>query len=75
MKKVKFALAVFISFLVVIGSAQPVWDQEGSDFSVIPLIGENHLGQDLGYFNLLLAPQATQNFLFDSSITPIERSL
>ena len=64
MKKVKFALAVFISFLLVIGSAQPVWAQEGSDFSVIPLIGENQLGQDLGYFNLLLAPQATQKLSF-----------
>jgi hypothetical protein len=64
MKKVIFALAVFISFLVVIRSAQPVWAQEGSDFSVIPLIGENQVGQDLGYFNLLLAPQATQKLSF-----------
>lgn len=64
MKKVKIALAVFISFLVVIGSAHPVWIQEGSDFSVTPLIGENQVGQDLDYFNLLLAPQATQKLSF-----------
>jgi flagellar biosynthesis protein FliR len=64
MKKVKLTLAVFISFLVVIGSAHLVWAQEGSDFSVTPLIGENQVGQYLGYFNFLLFKLHTRTSTF-----------
>lgn len=37
---------------------------DSANFSVTPKIGENQVGQNLGYFNLLLKPKQTQNVEF-----------
>lgn len=60
-KKIILVSLVGLSFLMI---ATQTVHADSANFSVTPKIGENQVGQNLGYFNLLLKPKQTQNVEF-----------
>lgn len=63
MKNKKNILVSLVSLSVLMIATQTV-HADSANFSVTPKIGENQVGQNLGYFNLLLKPKQTQNVEF-----------
>ncbi|WP_195918642.1 DUF916 and DUF3324 domain-containing protein [Lactococcus lactis] len=63
MKNKKNILVSLVSLSVLINATHTV-HADSANFSVTPKIGENQVGQNLGYFNLLLKPKQTQNVEF-----------
>ncbi len=63
MKNKKNILVSLVSLSVLMITTQTV-HADSANFSVTPKIGENQVGQNLGYFNLLLKPKQTQNVEF-----------
>lgn len=52
-----------MTFFIFFQSIKVV-NADSANFSVTPTIGKNQTGQDLGYFNLLLQPNQSQNLQF-----------
>lgn len=63
MKNKKNILVSLVSLSVLMIATQTV-HADSANFSVTPKISENQVGQNLGYFNLLLKPKQTQNVEF-----------
>ncbi len=63
MKNKKNILVSLVSLSVLMIATQTV-HADSANFSVTPKIGENQVGQNLGYFNLLLKPKQTRNVEF-----------
>jgi hypothetical protein len=62
--KIQKVLIIGLSGLSSLVVGSKVAQAESANFSVTPVTGENQIGQNLGYFNLLLQPKQTQKLEF-----------
>lgn len=73
--KTKKVIITSLSFLSFLLPAATVAHADSANFSVTPTVGENQTGSNLGYFNLLLKPNQSQNLeftLYNNSSKPIK---
>ena len=63
MKKRKIILTSLITLSVLFCGSRLAY-ADSANFSITPKVGENQVGQNLGYFNLLLKPNQSQNLEF-----------